>query len=77
MNRILLSALVTLIVTSCNNSEKIKVSDQAILIHNANIINVTDGSILENKAILMDSGTIQSIGDYATLKSLVDPKKSD
>lgn len=74
MNRILLSALVTLIVTSCNNSEKIKVSDQAILIHNANIINVTDGSILENKAILMDSGTIQSIGDYATLKSLVDPK---
>jgi hypothetical protein len=74
MNRIFLSALVTLIVTSCNNSEKIKVSDQAILIHNANIINVTDGSILENKAILMDSGTIQSIGDYATLKSLVDPK---
>ncbi|MDZ7649797.1 MAG: hypothetical protein U5K54_23140 [Cytophagales bacterium] len=31
-----------------------------------------DGSILKDKAILIDSGTIQSIGDYATLKPLVD-----
>jgi imidazolonepropionase-like amidohydrolase len=65
-----------LINISCSNSNEsnLKVSSQAILIHNANIINVNDGCILENRAILIDSSNIQSIGDYSTLKSSVSPK---
>jgi len=62
-----------LLFTSCINSQKTKhnISDHAILIHNANIINVNNGNILENKAILIDSGMIKLLGDYATLKTLV------
>lgn len=70
-----LSILIILVLAaiSCNDSKKptLNVSDEAILIHSANIINVNDGSILENNAILIDEGTIQSIGDYTDLKSIV------
>jgi imidazolonepropionase-like amidohydrolase len=67
-----------LLFTSCINSQKTKhnISDHAILIHNANIINVNNGNILENKAILIDSGMIKLLGDYATLKTLVNPKNA-
>ena len=60
-------------ITSCNNSGNLDldVSDKALLIHSANVIDVTDGTVLEDKAILIDNGTIQSIGKYSDLKSLV------
>lgn len=76
MKRSLLAtlAILVLIVTSCSKSERINVSDQAILIYQANIINVTNGDIMENKAILIDSGVIRSVGEYATLKALVEDR---
>ena len=62
-----------MVITSCNTNKtpNLKVSDQAVLIYNAKIINVEDGSVLENKAILIDSGKIRAIGDFDTLNSLV------
>ena len=61
------------LIISCNKLKRpnLIVSDQAILIHSGNIINVNDGSISYDKAILIDSGMIKSIGNYTTLKSLV------
>lgn len=66
-----------LVMTSCVNLKNtgIRLSDQAILIHNANIINVNDGIFLKNRAILIDSGMIKSIGDYSTFKSMVSSKR--
>jgi len=56
-----ISIFAALINISCSNlnDSNLKVSNQAILIHNANIINVKDGRILENQAILIDSSIIQ------------------
>jgi imidazolonepropionase-like amidohydrolase len=77
MKRIVLLVihLMVLVTTSCSVSNKmnLSVSNQAILIYNGKIINVNDGSILEKKAILMDSGMIKSVGDYSKLKALVNP----
>lgn len=68
MKKITFSILTLLILlTSCSGSKK--VSESALLIYNANIINVLDGSILKNNSILIDSGIIQSIGTYNTLKN--------
>jgi hypothetical protein len=47
------------------------VSDTAILILNANVIDVETGQIAEEKAILIDSGRIVSIGDGSELSALV------
>ena len=78
MKRIILLELIILglVITSCNNSntKSLTVSDRAILIRNGNIINVTDGSVQENKTILIDSGMIKWVGDYPGLKSLVNPE---
>jgi len=65
--------VIILITFSCDNANitNINVSNQAFLIYNANIVNVNNGSILENKAILIDSATIKYIDDYASLKGLV------
>jgi imidazolonepropionase-like amidohydrolase len=78
MKKIILLKLIVLVLvfTSCNDITKTSynLSDQAILIHNANIINVNNGSIIEHRAILIDSGMIKLLGDYSTLKSMVDDK---
>jgi adenine deaminase len=40
-----------------------------ILIYNVNIIDVTYGKIVTNKAILINNNRIEEITDYATLRS--------
>jgi len=52
---------------ACSTSKKI--SESALLINNATIINVLDGSLLKEKSILIDQGIIQSIGSYSELKN--------
>lgn len=54
-----------------SNQSSLNVSDQAILIYNANIINVMDGTIAFDQAIVIDSGVIQAINDYEVLKSSI------
>ena len=53
---------------ACSNPKKI--NKAALLINNASIINVTDGSLLKGRSILIDNGVIQSIGTYAQLRNL-------
>jgi imidazolonepropionase-like amidohydrolase len=75
MNRTILPVLAAIVLhASCTNSTELNlnVSDQAILIHNGNIINVNDGSFSDNDAILIDSGYIKSLGKYSTLRHLVE-----
>lgn len=76
MKRKLLSSIliIGLLVLSCTSEKKAfnKLSAEAILVYNGNIINVTNGETLKDKAILIDSGMIKSIGDYEALKSAVD-----
>ena len=52
----------------CSSSEK--TNESALLINNATIINVIDGSLLKGRSILIDKGIIQSIGTYGQLKRL-------
>lgn len=65
--------IAVLALTSCRTTKTphINVSGLAILIYNGNIIDVNDGSVLEHKAILIDSGMIKQIGAYAALKTNV------
>ena len=76
MKRKLLSSIliIGLLVLSCTSEKKAsnELSAEAILVYNGNIINVTNGETLKDKAILIDSGMIKSIGDYEALKSAVD-----
>ncbi|RRQ49758.1 amidohydrolase [Maribacter algicola] len=46
-------------------------STKAILVYNATIIDVVNGNVLKDKAILIDSGIIKRVGDYNTLKSMI------
>jgi hypothetical protein len=48
-----------------------KASDKAIVILNANVIDVASGQVAEQKAILIDSGRIVLVGDAEELKDLV------
>ena len=66
-NTLLLFIFITLIF-ACSKSEKTK--ESTILINNATIINVIDGSLLKRRSILINKGIIQSIGTYAQLKRL-------
>ena len=52
--------LVVLLGVSCNETQK-EVSSTAILIANANIVDVRSGDILENRQVVVDSGKIVSI----------------
>lgn len=73
----ILSICIALALTSCTteNKSKFKLSDQAILVYNGNIINVNNGAIMKDKAVLIDSGTIKTIDSYDVLKSEVDAKQ--
>ena len=66
-----------LLFASCTSEKKpvLKLSDQAILVYNGNIIDVNTGAILKDKAILIDSGVIKSIGAYDRLKLEVGTNK--
>ncbi|MCX2718102.1 amidohydrolase family protein [Lentiprolixibacter aurantiacus] len=55
-----------LILSSCRKSKD--VDDTALLLLNARIINVLDGSISDNQSILIQDGKIESIGAYKDLK---------
>lgn len=70
--------LLVLVIASCKTtiSPEPNVSDQALLLYNANVIDVENGKVLKNKAILIDSGTIRSIGNHDSLKSLVKPSNA-
>lgn len=46
-------------------------STKAILVYNGTIIDVVNGKVLKDKAILIDSGIIKRVGDYNTLKSMI------
>jgi hypothetical protein len=45
------------------------IPDETVLIYNVHIINVRDGSIARNKAILIKNNIIEAIGDFSTLQS--------
>lgn len=68
---LLFCTIIALSLTSCRSKNMdTGISNQTMLIYNANIINVKDGSILKNRAILIESSKIRFIDDYSTLKSL-------
>ena len=78
MNRFLflLSLIFPSILVSCSKTPYgYDVSDDAILIYNASVINVVDGSISTKQAILIDSGMIRAIGDDR-LKTEVNPENA-
>lgn len=62
------------LLLSCSSKKKsaYKLSNAAIVVYNGAIINVTNGEILKDKAILIDSGMIKAIADFEVLKSEVD-----
>lgn len=60
--------ILTTLFYTCSGTKD--TSKSAILLYNANVIQVTDGSVLTDQSILIDNGIIQSIGTYASLKKL-------
>jgi len=50
-----------IVLSACAQPTKIKLGDQSWVISNVNIIDVHDGSIIENQFVLIDSGKIKSI----------------
>ncbi|MEQ9098060.1 MAG: amidohydrolase family protein [Imperialibacter sp.] len=62
--------LVFIAFSGCKPGEP-NVSDTAILISNANVIDVATGQVAKEKAILIDSGRIASIGNGSELSVLV------
>lgn len=62
MKKLALFSLLVVFV-SCGQSEE-KVSPTAILISNVNQIDVSDGSLLPNRQIVIDSGKIKRITDH-------------
>lgn len=69
---ILIFIYITCII-SCSTTYKLSqnLSPDAILLYNAHIINVNNGNITDNKAILIDRGLIKGIGDYADFKNII------
>jgi len=65
---LMLGALITI---SCQQEARRRVSDQAILIYNANTIDVGSGDVVPNRAILIDSAAILEVGEYESLKALL------
>lgn len=61
--------LFALVLTSCNQAQE-KISDTATLISNINIVDVRNGTILENHQIVIDSGKIKRI-----VASIQNPEK--
>ncbi|PTM09760.1 MAG: amidohydrolase [Bacteroidetes bacterium] len=63
--------LCSLILVGCTTKEEktLHVSDDALLLFNATIINVEDGSVSKQKAILIDSSIIKAIGSYSEYRT--------
>jgi len=59
MRKILLLVCAFSVIACSQTSEK--VSESAIIITNVNMVDVTDGSILENRHVIIDSGKIKKI----------------
>ncbi|MBT8204949.1 MAG: amidohydrolase family protein, partial [Eudoraea sp.] len=53
-------ALITMSLLACNQAQE-KISETAILITNVHVVDVRNGSILENQQIVVDSGRIQQL----------------
>ncbi|MBT8312585.1 MAG: amidohydrolase family protein [Flavobacteriaceae bacterium] len=53
-------ALISLSLLACNQAQE-KISETAILITNVHVVDVRNGSILENQQIVVDSGRIQQL----------------
>ncbi|MEQ8531352.1 MAG: hypothetical protein RIB86_05855, partial [Imperialibacter sp.] len=69
--------LVFIAFSGCKPGEP-NVSDTAILISNANVIDVATGQVAKERAILIDSGRITSIGSDSELSVLVrEGRRSD
>lgn len=58
----IISIVCAFLAFSCAKPQE-KISASAILITNANIINVRTGNVIENRQIVIDSGKIQNISD--------------
>ncbi|WP_168196221.1 amidohydrolase family protein [Echinicola soli] len=73
MKRVLsiISCLIAFFSCQDVQKSKINISDQAQLLHNGKIVNVKDGNVLENQAILVDSARIVTISTYGDLSEMV------
>lgn len=71
MIRLLISIISISALTSCSQNlrQAFGIPYHNILIYNANIIDVNDGQILPDRAILISKGMIKTIGSYSDLKS--------
>lgn len=63
--------LLAMTIASCEAPEKpgLSFSENALLIRDLNVIDVRDGSILENRSILIDSMNILWVGKYSDLNA--------
>lgn len=64
-----------LLIFSCKNANKPSYSNDAFILYNINIIDVENGAIKKDKAILIDKGLIKRIGNFKDVKSLVPKNK--
>lgn len=53
--------LLLLVLSSCAQSQKIELGEDAIVITNVNVIDVRDGSIAQNQIVVVDSGKIKEV----------------
>ena len=70
--------LLGFLLCGCANEDKKPISPTAILISNVTVIDVTDGSLQENRQVVIDSGTIlkvvSDIPDSADYQTRIDGK---
>ncbi len=73
-NIILFLLSIALLSASCKVASKTGSVNKngAVLIYNVNVINVKNGDILKNKAILIKKNIIEAIDDYSALQSKAD-----
>lgn len=67
----LLPLLLFLVACTGDGDPGLELSDQAYLLYNTRLINVSDGSLTPDQAILIDSGRIRAVGSYMSLEKTV------
>ena len=68
-NRTILLVAIVILLSSFSPNPGTSLPPDPILIYNVNIIDVTNGKIASNKAILINNNRITAISDYSTLQS--------
>ena len=69
-NLILIMLMAAAVLLGCS-ANKTSYSNKAYLLHNVNIVDVENGGIQKDKAIIIDNGIIKAIGKLNALKKLV------